>query len=352
MRIAYLVSSLRKTGPVVVVYELASQMVQRGNNVIVYYFDEANSNLLEFPCETKRISFKDEIDFSKYDVVNSHNIRPDLFIFIHKPFKKNKTIFVTTLHNFVLNDFIADYGKIKGVLLGNLWMMIVKRHNMRVVLSNVAKDYYRKWFKESQMTVIYNTRNIPQGLTLSNDEQKELLDFKKDSVLLGINAILTPIKGIDIIIRALSFLPNIKLYIVGDGKSKQDLQQQAINLGVNERVYFAGYRDNAFRYLPFYDLYMMPSRSEGFPLALLEAVALKCNVVVSDIPIFKEIFSDQEVTFFKMNDVESLVDAINYSLIHDKSEKAYEKYIKDYAPNIFGDAYLRLYNALFSSFIE
>ena len=345
MRIAYFVSSLKKTGPVVVVYELTSQMVRRGNDVIVYYFDDADSNFLDFPCETKKISFKEKIDFSKYDVVHSHNFRPDLFIFIHKPIKKTKTKFITTLHNFVLNDFITDYGKIKGVLLGNLWMMIVKRHNMRVVLSNVAKDYYRKWFKETQMTVIYNTRSIPQGLTLSNDEQKELLDFKKDPILLGINAILTPIKGVDIILRALSSLPNIKLYIVGDGKSKEDLQQQAINLGVNERVFFAGYRDNAFRYLPFYDLYMMPSRSEGFPLALLEAVALKCNVVVSDIPIFKEIFNDKEVTFFKMEDVESLVEAINYSLTHNKSEKAYEKYMKDYAPNNFGDAYLSLYNA-------
>lgn len=43
----------------------------------------------------------------------------------------------------------------------------------------------------------------------------------------------------------------------------------------------------------------MSSRSEGFPLSLLEAMIYKRNIVCSDIPIFKEILSENEVTFFE-----------------------------------------------------
>lgn len=43
----------------------------------------------------------------------------------------------------------------------------------------------------------------------------------------------------------------------------------------------------------------MSSRSEGFPLSLLEAMIYKRNIVCSDIPIFKEILSENEVTFLR-----------------------------------------------------
>ena len=87
----------------------------------------------------------------------------------------------------------------------------------------------------------------------------------------------------------------------------------------------------------------MPSRSEGFPLALLEAVAMRRNVVCSDIPVLKEIFTDEEVTFFELENVPSLVRAIKTALGCDKSERAYARYIRDYSPARFAENYLRVY---------
>lgn len=346
MNIAYILPCLKKNGPVVVAYELACQMVEKGHNVDVYYFDELSTNTLSFPCATIKISMLKAIDLAKYDIIHSHCLRPDLYVFLHKPLRNKNTKFLTTIHNFVLNDFITDFGRVRGVILANIWMFLLRRHDKRVVLSNIAKDYYKKWFKDSELEVIYNTRNIPLNDGLSTEEIREISAFKGDKPLLGTNAILTPIKGLDLVIQALKSVKDVRFFIVGDGRSKEDLQRLSYELGVSDRVYFAGYRENAYRYLAYYDVYLMPSRSEGFPLALLEAVAMRCKTIVSDLPIFKEIFSDKEVTFFEKENVDSLKSAIHIALNNDKSEAAYNRYINYYSPDIISGNYLNLYRKL------
>ena len=76
----------------------------------------------------------------------------------------------------------------------------------------------------------------------------------------------------------------------------------------------------------------MPSRSEGFGLALIEAVQQKIPVICSDIDVFKELFTDDEVTFFKLEDHGSLSEAVKTAIETGlkKTENAYERYPKNY----------------------
>ena len=73
------------------------------------------------------------------------------------------------------------------------------------------------------------------------------------------------------------------------------------------------------------------------------AVALKCNVVASDIPIFRELFNDNEVNFFEIDNMESLSEAIEKAMTVDKSETALEKYMQKYTLDIFAERYLEVY---------
>ena len=75
------------------------------------------------------------------------------------------------------------------------------------------------------------------------------------------------------IIQALQELPQTKFCIIGDGKIKNDLIQLSVKLKVSDRVLFLGYKKDAYKYLPYFDVYAIPSHSEGFPLAMLEAAA-------------------------------------------------------------------------------
>ena len=341
MKIAYIVPSLANRGPIIVVKDLVTVMTAHGHDCIVYYFDEKCE--LNFDCETKRIKFVKSIDFSQFDVIHSHGIRSDIYLFIHKPIFCH-CVCVSTIHSFIMEDLASQYNKYFAFLVGKLWIFILKRHNKIVVLSHIALDYYRKWFALNKLSVVYNTRILEMAEKLTDEEEKEIIDFKKDSIILGVNAFLSPIKGVDLMIKSLPYLDNhIKLWIVGDGKSTIELQNLSNELGVRGRVFFAGYRKNAYRYLPYYDLFMMTSRSEGFPLSLLEAMLYKKKIVCSNIPIFREIFSDRDVIFFELDNVVSLVKSIIHALQIDKSPFSHKCYWNSYSPACFYRNYLAIY---------
>lgn len=345
MNIAYIVPSLAKKGPVIVAFELAKLMIENGHNVSVFYFDELTENILQFPCPTQKISFNTKINFASYDIVHTHSLRPDFYVFRHKV-NNGRTRYISTIHCFVFDDFRTSHNIFYALFFTPLWMFALRTFDVRIVLSKVALTYYKKfWLKDSYTTYIYNSRNV-RLYDLSDNDRRQIVSFKGTDTLLGINAILTPRKAVDIAIKALSKLNDVKLFIVGDGKSKADLMTLTKEYNVEDRVFFAGYKEDAYRYIPYYDVYMMPSKSEGFPLALLEAISLKCNAVISDIPIFKEFFTDEEVTFFKLDDVSDCARAITTAMSHSKAEKAYKAYQKKYSPQIFARHHLDVYQSI------
>lgn len=344
MKIAYIIPSLANKGPILVVKDLVAQMVKNGQQCSVFYFDEIRE--VEFCCPVHRIKFWKKVNFDQFDIVHSHGIRPDSYVFIYKPFI-GKTKFVTTLHSYVLKDFSSQYNKIIAYVFGNLWMMLLYRHNKIVVLSRAALQYYLKWFSASRLAYAYNSRNIQLESELSPEGKKQISDFKQGELLIGVNALLSPVKGIDLLIKCLPQLPQYKLFIVGDGKSMNTLMQLAKECNVDDQVYFAGYRKDAYRYLPYYDIYAMPSRSEGFPLSILEAAIMYKPSVCSEIPIFKEIFTPEEVAFFRLEDISSLVKAIKLATSNKgMAERMHRKYLECFSPEKFYERYIFIYRSL------
>jgi len=96
---------------------------------------------------------------------------------------------------------------------------------------------------------------------------------------------LTPEKGLDVLLQALPFLtvrhPRLGLCIVGDGRLRASLQDLARELGLQERVFFAGAQTDVRPWLAAFDLFLMPSRREGMGIAILEAMAMGKPVVAS-----------------------------------------------------------------------
>lgn len=99
---------------------------------------------------------------------------------------------------------------------------------------------------------------------------------------------LVPQKGLDLLIRAWGRLqddPRLhdwRLVLVGDGPERQALAALAAREGVSERVHFEGFQPNPGRYLARASVFVLPSRYEGMPNALLEAMAAALPVVVTD----------------------------------------------------------------------
>ncbi|HEY6351165.1 MAG TPA: glycosyltransferase [Candidatus Angelobacter sp.] len=99
---------------------------------------------------------------------------------------------------------------------------------------------------------------------------------------------LTRQKGFDVLLNAMPYvldrLPDARLSILGLGDLRQELVDQAIRLGIAEKVYFLGFQKNPWLYLRYADLFVLSSRYEGMPNIVLEALALGLPVVAADCP--------------------------------------------------------------------
>ncbi len=99
---------------------------------------------------------------------------------------------------------------------------------------------------------------------------------------------LSPEKGHDVLIAAANRLvqsgrlSNLHVHFLGDGPSRQELGRLAVDLSLTDHVTFVGALQNPFAWLARCDLFCLPSRYEGMPLALLEAMACGVPVVASD----------------------------------------------------------------------
>ena len=118
----------------------------------------------------------------------------------------------------------------------------------------------------------------------------------KGKTLLGTVGSLTPEKGLDALLEAMPQLarqyPELRLCILGDGPLGPFLRKQAQDLGLQDRICFVGNVADLRPWLTAFDLFLLPSRSEGLPYALLEAMAMGRPVVASRVGGIPEVVLD------------------------------------------------------------
>ena len=94
---------------------------------------------------------------------------------------------------------------------------------------------------------------------------------------------LEPEKGLDVLLEAARLVPELDVVIAGTGSIRGALEATAARLGISSRVHFLGYRSDPAALLSCADLFVLPSRVEGFPLSVLEAMAAGVPVVATNI---------------------------------------------------------------------
>ena len=348
MKIAYLTNHIGQTGVNQVIQDLIVVMGRNGHHCKVFHLKKTNFPMF-FSCDVAML--QNTADLQGYDVIHAHGIGPELYLLRHCLHRwRNEdgkpTKLVTTLHCYCFQDFKDLYGKFRGFLLGILYLLAKIPFDRVVCLSRNMMQYYQKFIPKKKLAFAYNTSILKSGEKLSEEEKQELETFKGDAALIGMNCVLLYRKGIDVMLKAMTALPlKYKLFIAGDGKERDVFEKMARDLGIANRVYFAGQRKNAYRYLPYYDIYALPSRSEGFPISLLEAAAYGSKVVASRLPIVEECFSDDEISKFDMPDENALADAIlkadSDNLMGKKLQVAYEE---KYSPKVFYDRYISIFH--------
>ena len=210
---------------------------------------------------------------------------------------------IFTAHGWAFNE---DRSKSqKKVLKALHWFTILLSHKTITVSNGMRKQMERLPFVGKKMVTVHLGRTVPQ--MKSKDDARGTLEMKVQNTTarlidyhndfwIGTIAELHPIKRLNRAIDAVSALvkefPSIRYIIIHDGDLRAQLEQQVKDLGLQEHIFFTGTVENAARYLPAFDVFVLPSKSEAFGYVLLEAGQAHLPVVATNVGGIPDIIED------------------------------------------------------------
>ncbi len=145
---------------------------------------------------------------------------------------------------------------------------------------------------------------IPNGIDTAifanlppKNQTRTRLNLPIEKNIVGTITRLTPVKRLDMLLRATSDLPDVHLLIVGDGPEKDNLVQLGQNLQLTTRLHFAGQQNNIIPWLAAMDVCVLASDWEGMPNVILEAMSAGLPVVATAVGGTPEVVIDNETGF-------------------------------------------------------
>jgi glycosyltransferase EpsD len=128
--------------------------------------------------------------------------------------------------------------------------------------------------------------------------------------------------------RIKEFIPHARLWLIGDGDKRKELEDLAKELGVENDVLFLGKRENVADYVNAADIYVSASKSEGLPFNIVEALMLGKTVLATRCKGQEDIIvSNKSGYLFELDKSDEYAE--NVKLIHDGIKKLDENEIKD-----------------------
>lgn len=206
-----------------------------------------------------------------------------------------------------------------GGLISLSWRLALNQTDILTGLSSFLLNRAKKYGYRGDSVLVPN--GVDLALFLKDVDQKEKeelisnLDKKLGDVFLVTTSRLNHKNAVDDIISALVSLPkNVSLLVIGKGEEGPKLQKQANDLGVSDRVKFLGYVNYEYipKYLSVCDIFIRPSRSEGFGNSFIEAMAFGLPVIATPVGGIPDFLNDRQTgVFCSPDNPQSIVKAVN-----------------------------------------
>lgn len=218
------------------------------------------------------------------DVVLATSLRLNLVVTLLKPLLPSKTRIV--IREVTAMDALLGRG-VRAAGIRSLARMGYRQADAVVCQSaTLASELQRSGISNGNACVIHNPVDFA-AVAARSRQGNPYETFGPGPHVVAVGR-LEPAKGIDRLVSAFPHLlerrPDAHLWLVGDGREAAKLEHLAELLSIRRRVKFVGVHANPYPWMRHADLLALPSRREGMPNTLLEAIACDCPVVVLDHP--------------------------------------------------------------------
>jgi len=283
------------------------------------------------------------------DIIHSHGYKTDLLALFATIGLKCKT--VSTPHGWTQDpDF-----KLKMYEL--LDRMIFPFFDRVVPLSEgLMKSLISIPGLNKKLTLITNGVDIREIEELAEISPEMLALKAQDLFVIGYIGRLVHGKGLDVFISALSKLKQLqwKAIIIGEGEQENELRRMTEEHGLKDNIQFLGFRADRLSLLKGFDAFVLPSRSEGIPRCVMEAMAAEIPVVASNIPGCRTLIDGKKTgSLFEVDDAEDLVKSLSSTLLDNTVRERYKKEGKQFlAEHYSAERMAKEYERLFLDILD
>jgi len=211
---------------------------------------------------------------------------------------------------------------------------------------------------KEKIEVIYNGVSLEELNVAVEGNNSFDLDIKRGEKVVGFLGRLEPVKGIDYFIKAAEIIKskfnNVKFVIAGDGSIRPNLEKMVKQMGLTKDFIFTGYVDDAVSLISKFDVFVLPSLSEGLNLSLVEALAIGRAIVATNVGGNSEVIIDGETGLLvPPKNAQALANAIlflleNPEVVRKYGEKGKRIVAEKFSAERMCDEHLKLYSKLTS----
>lgn len=185
--------------------------------------------------------------------------------------------------------------------------IIAVSNNQAKLLREFVPRYAKK------ITVIHNLTDVTGIRAKASEQTSEVFDRTRFNIV-SVGRV-SHEKGMDIAVRACAKLvvdgfDNVRWWIVGDGPAMQEVRDVIAETHMEDYVIAVGMKHNPYPFIRQADLYVQPSRFEGYPMTILEALILGQFVVSTDNNGAREILEEGITGMLRPIDADQIADAI------------------------------------------
>ena len=325
-KVTHLITTIERGGAEKQLLTLASKQVESGLKVEVFFLKGKPDLKNEFEASGVKVnnilvgkSFLKQIFLlSKYLRKNSSPVHA------HLPKSELLASIVVQNKNFIFSRHNAEPFWPGGprIISNLLSKFVCKRASQGIAISNAVKSYL---IKRGEVPSGYKVDVVHYGFQKDISINAaglglitNIMNGQNSKYKIGTIGRLVPQKDYPTLLSAFSNVlesePSTDLYVVGEGHLQKDLIELSKSLGINDKVHWLGKTEYIKEFLSKIDLFILPSKYEGFGLVLLEAMVANTPIIASNNSSIPEVLGKTYEGLFLTGDVNALAQQIKTAI--------------------------------------